>query len=305
MNLTLEYYKEKWDFRLLDTGGGFRLEDWGGVRLVRPDPQAIWERKLSEQEWENFHAKFVNKDWERKQFVVPSWFLAWQELQFKLKLTPFKHTGIFAEQAAHWSWLQDQVKSLKSKVKSKSKAAKALQATDYKLHPRVLNLFGYTGAATCVLARAGAHVTHVDASKPSMTWANDNYKLNKLPMDSVRWIVDDALTFVKREGRRGNKYQGIVLDPPAFGHGPTGKTWIFEKDIPDLLVACTDLLDTSSTSFVLINAYATNTSAISLHNLAEDVFTGAKLSSGELCLKQESADRLVSTGVFSKVLYKI
>jgi 23S rRNA (cytosine1962-C5)-methyltransferase len=176
----------------------------------------------------------------------------------------------------------------KSKVKNQNKK------------PKILNLFAYTGGATMVLAKFGCQVTHVDASKPALTWANENWQLNQLPKDSVRWILDDCIKFVKREIKRGAKYDGIIMDPPAFGHSPTGKPWKFNQNLPELLADAVKLLSDNA-QFLIINGYATNSSAIAINNLLEDAIQdkGGKIEFGELCLQQKNS-RIISTGIFSR-----
>ena len=302
--MLLEVYSSPWDFELLDTGDGYRLEKWGdtapgseslhdstnGVILVRPDPQIIWKKSLPESEWQKAHAIFTpgkgedKGNWTLKKPGLKSWKVRWRDVEFLLKLSPFKHTGLFAEQATNWNWMSNQL----SKVNGQMSKVK------------ILNLFAYTGGATMVLAKASCQVTHVDASKPALTWANENHKLNNLPSNSVRWILDDAVKFVKREVKRGAKYDGIIMDPPAFGHGPTGKPWKFNEDLPGLLADCVQLLSNDA-KFLVINGYATNSSAIALNNLLEDAVNsrGGKIEFGELCLKQKSG-RLISTGIFAR-----
>lgn len=278
--------KLKWDYQLLDSGAGFRLEQWGPYQLAKPDPQAIWLPTLPENVWQKADAEYKNKDWNKHRLVPESWTVSWQDLKLLARLTPFKHTGIFPEQASNWEWISE-----KLKVKSDPPAGEAGKL-------KVLNLFGYTGAASIVLAKQGAFVTHVDASKPALTWAKENQKLNNLPEDSIRWILDDAAKFVKREIKRGQTYDAILMDPPAFGHSPQGKTWKFAEDFPKLLADCKNLMS-EDFRFFLINAYATNTSSIALQNIFEDIVrptATAKIDCGELCLQQKSG-RLLSTGI--------
>ena len=278
------------DFSLLDTGDGYRLEQWGPYRLARPDPQIIWKPSLPASEWDKADARFESRgekgQWIHKTKVPPAWpvrhLLAKDscETSFKARLTPFKHTGIFAEQAANWEWMAEQLRGKKQR--------------------KILNLFAYTGCATVLLTKLGHTVTHVDASKPAIGWAKENQALNNLPADSIRWILDDASKFVMRELKRGQKYDGILMDPPAFGHSPDGRTWKFNDDLPNLLSDCMELL-TDDADFLLVNGYATNSSAIALHNLLEDELKGraGTLEHGELCLKQQSG-RLISTGIFAR-----
>ncbi len=283
--MLLETFQQFLDFELLDTGDGFRLEQWGSVRLQRPDPQVIWQASLPKSEWDKADAMFIGTGergkWQKHSKVPQQWEVYFRpDIKLLAKLTPFKHTGIFAEQAANWEWMMNICKN------------------QPKLN--ILNLFAYTGGATMVLTRLGHFVTQVDASKPSIAWAKENQKLNRFDEDSIRWILDDALKFCEREVKRGAKYDGIILDPPAFGHSPSGKTWKFNRDIPKLLDLCVQLLSDDA-RFLLMNAYATNTSSLSLHNVMQEKLTslGGKIEFGELCLK-EKTDRIISTGSFAR-----
>lgn len=225
-------------------------------------------------------------------------------VKFLLKLSPFKHTGLFAEQAANWEWmvglLADKFKVPSEKLSSGPTFNFPHDNLKLANKYKVLNLFAYTGGATIVLAKLGCTVTHVDASKPAITWANENHKLNNLSGDSVRWILDDCAKFVKRALKRGEKYDGIIMDPPAFGHSPSGKTWKFNEDLPNLLSDCVQML-ADDAKFLIVNGYATNSSALSINNLLEDSVKnlGGKIESGELCLKQKSG-RVISTGIFAR-----
>ncbi len=277
--MLLTHFKQFKDYELLDTGNGFRLERWGKYILQRPDPQIIWPRHLTDEEWEKADAKFINNDWHTNKDFPKKWLVTWDDIELNARLSPFKHTGIFAEQAANWEW----TRSTAGKTKLK-----------------ILNLFAYTGGATIALAKAGHFVTHVDASKPSITWAKENHTTNKLPQDSVRWLLDDAAKFVARELKRGQQYDGIIMDPPAFGHSPTGKTWKFNEDLPELLNNAVGLLSPKA-KFLLINGYATNSSALALNNVLEDAIKDrpGKIEFGELCLEQQDK-RLISTGIFAR-----
>jgi len=315
--MILETFKQLWNFELLDTGNGYRLERWGDVILARPDPQIIWQRSLTDLEWDKAWAIFNNRgkvaesnpstslragaegrgNWEIKRSLPKPWVVKFGDVKFLLKLSPFKHTGLFAEQAANWEWMMEKISNFKFQISNEAAPAGS-KIKDQRL--RILNLFAYTGGATMVLAKAGCQVTHVDASKPAITWANENHKLNNLPADSVRWILDDAAKFVKREIKRGIKYDGIIMDPPAFGHSPTGATWKFNENLPELLSDCVKLLSDEA-KFLIINGYATNSSALALNNLLEDAVRGknGKIEFGELCLKQKN-NRLISTGIFAR-----
>lgn len=293
-------FKNKWDYELIDSGNGKRLERWGKHTLTRPDPQAIWTPHAHQSEWQASTAVFNNK-WQIKTGTLQPWTIRWPlplgpkqavtgnwDLNLIARLSSFKHTGIFAEQAANWEWLAEQTQYGKWKVQNEK--------------PKILNLFGYTGAATVLLAKLGCFVTHVDASKPTIGWAKENQAANRLPEDSIRWILDDCVKFVKREVKRGTQYDGIILDPPAYGHTPDGQTWKFAEGLPGLLANCLALLSPSA-RFILLNAYATNTSSIAVQNILEDTFQQhtrkARIESGELCLLQRDG-RALSTGIVSR-----
>lgn len=309
--MILDYFKNFKDFELLDSGNGYRLEKWGEVILQRPDPQIIWQPSLDDSEWDkawaifklttsedkgtsrnrnsNWMASSSGGKWEIKKKLPTPWILQFNDVKLLLKLSPFKHTGLFAEQSANWEWMLEKLSSNKI-IKPEAKQ------NNFK----ILNLFAYTGGASVVLAKAGCQVTHVDASKPAITWANENSKLNSLTKDSIRWILDDCVKFVQREVKRGVKYDGIIMDPPAFGHSPTGKTWKFNQDLPGLLEESIKLLSDDA-KFLVINGYATNSSALALNNLLEDATKNVKgqIEFGELCLRQKSK-RLISTGIFAR-----
>ncbi|QQS23020.1 class I SAM-dependent methyltransferase [bacterium] len=295
--MKLESFKQFLDYQLLDTGDGYRLEQWGPVRLQRPDPQAIWSKSLPALEWDKASAVFVGSGergkWSKKNSVPQKWEIYFKpDVKLVAKLTPFKHTGIFAEQAANWEWMTEVVQ----------------EATRQGRQLKILNLFAYTGGASMVLTRVGHKVTHVDASKPSIGWAKENQLANKFAEDSIRWILDDAAKFAERELKRGEKYDGVIMDPPAFGHSPSGKTWKFNRDLPKLLETCVSLLSDDA-KFLLINGYATNSSALSLNNILEDKISklGGKIEFGELCLEHkiktasnDAGGRTISTGIFAR-----
>ena len=264
-----------WDYELIDSGKQNRLERFRRFLLARPDPQCIWDQTEPKNTWDSADAIFKEKTW---NIINPelkaNWTISWKDFLFKLHLTPFKHTGLFPEQSTHWE--------------------KFLSLSNKKL--KILNLFAYTGAASIILAKLGHQITHVDASKPSIAWAKDNQTLNTLPDDSIRWILDDAHKFVKREIKRSKTYDALILDPPAFGHSPEGSTWKFSQDLPNLLKDCAQILP-QKPDFLVLNAYATNTSALAIHNLCQDIFPKLSIEFGELCLKQKSG-RLISTGSF-------
>ncbi len=299
--MNLETFKQFLDYQLLDSGDGYRLEQWGNIRLQRPDPQIIWSKTLPTRDWDKANAVFLGAGergkWQKKSKVPEKWEVYFRpDIKLLAKLTPFKHTGIFAEQAANWEWMINTLSPF-------TKQGRSL---------KILNLFAYTGGATMVLTRLGHKVTHVDASKPSITWAKENQFINKFNPDSIRWILDDAAKFAERELKRGEKYDGIIMDPPAFGHSPTGKTWKFNRDIPKLLETCVNLLSEGA-KFLLINGYATNSSSLSLNNILEDKISsrGGKIEFGEICLEHDfsnkiktasnnAATRKISTGIFTR-----
>lgn len=229
------------DYEVLDTSKGEKLERWGDYLLIRPDPQVIWDTPKTNRGWKkcNGHYHRSSKgggDWEF--FDLPKqWQIHYGELTFNLKPFSFKHTGLFPEQAANWDWFSDLIRRADRPVK-------------------VLNLFAYTGGATLAAAAAGAHVTHVDASKGMVTWAKENAASSGLSDAPIRWIVDDCVKFVQREIRRGNHYDAIIMDPPSYGRGPKGEIWKIEESIHGLIQLCTQLLS-ENPLFFLVNSYTT------------------------------------------------
>ena len=272
------------EYELLDTGNGLRLERFGAYRLVRPDPQIIWQPKLDQREWSNVDAIFdaEEKQWVIKTKVPDKWLMHYKDVAFYAKLSPFKHTGIFPEQTIQWDWIAEKIKNTKHKV-------------------NVLNLFGYTGIASLISASAGAKVTHIDASRPTIGWARENQAASQLADKPIRWILEDAIKFVQREVRRGVEYDGIIMDPPVYGHGPNGEKWDFNESFPKLLSFCKAALS-DKPIFILINAYAISSSALMLENVLEDYVSdlGGAIEVGELALVEKSAKRLLSTGIFAR-----
>ncbi|OGG28404.1 hypothetical protein A3A64_03640 [Candidatus Gottesmanbacteria bacterium RIFCSPLOWO2_01_FULL_48_11] len=268
-------------YELLDTGDGRRLERFGDIVISRPDPQILWHQKLSPSQWQKADAVFGGS-WRISAHVPDRWKLTWKVLSFWAKLTPFKHTGVFPEQISHWEWMQTVLQKQQQPM-------------------RVLNLFAYTGIASLVAASTGAMVTHVDASKPSITWAKENQIASGIPSDRIRWIAEDVMAFVAREVRRGNRYDAIVMDPPVYGHGPSGQAWDMMKDFPRLVGLCRQILS-EKPIFVLVNAYAVSASALMLGNVLEEMMGefGGTMEAGELALRETSAGRLLSTGIFAR-----
>lgn len=267
------------DYELIDSGDGCKLERWGKVVLKRPDPQAIW--KPFNNSW-SFDAEFKNGAWSRK---LSDWQVKIDNFIFKISISSFKHTGVFPEHVPNWVWLQEILKSSK---------------------PKVLNLFGYTGGATLAAARGGViEVTHVDASKPAITRARENAILSELGEAPIRWIVDDAVSFVKREIKRGNKYDGLILDPPSFGRGAKGQVWKIEEDLPRLLDMCKEILS-DKFKFILLNGYASGYSATAYAELLSSTFNLPldKIEKGELFIKENSERGFIlPAGIFARYKY--
>ena len=233
------------DYELLDTSRGERLERWGDIILIRPDPQILWDTPRHDPRWKQAHARYHRSNtgggqWERYRPIPDSWQIAYGDLQFALKPMGFKHTGLFPEQAVNWDLMADLIKRENRPVK-------------------VLNLFGYTGAATLACVAAGAHVTHVDASKGMVAWGKENAVASGLADKPMRWLVDDCVKFVQREQRRGNTYDGILMDPPSYGRGPGGEVWKLEEQVYPLVAECVKLLS-DDPLFFLINSYTTGLS---------------------------------------------
>lgn len=292
------------DYILLDSGNGQRLEKFGPYTLIRPDPQAIWKPNLPKSEWEKYDARFEGKGdkqslpirfaqgkgrWIKRSKMPDKWVIRYNNISMYCKLTPFKHTGIFPEQSAHWDWIS-------SVITSEQSERSDLVRNDKDIN--ILNLFGYTGGSTLAAAAAGAKVTHVDASYPAIGWARENQKLSGLEDKPIRWILDDAIKFCQREIKRGVKYDGIILDPPIYGHGPKGEVWDFNISFPQLLDLCKQLLS-DNPLFVIVNAYAISASSLMLESVLKDYLPVGNIESGELAL-QESSGRFLSTGIFAR-----
>lgn len=270
-------------YELLDSGDHEKLERFGPVVLARPETQALWGKRAPER-WGEAHARFAfsksKGSWEVNKPLPELWTLDWNGMQLTAKLSSFKHVGIFPEQEPNWHWIAEHIAPIEK--------------------PKVLNLFGYTGAATIAAALAGAQVTHVDASKQSLDWAHENARLSELPEDAVRWIVDDATTFVKREVRRNTQYHGIILDPPAFGRGAKGEVWKIEDDLLPLLESLKTLLAEQPDSFFLLNGYAAGYTSRAFAQAVESVFGEVEGESGELHLRESSSDRVVPAGIYAR-----
>ncbi len=237
---------ENWqDYCLIDTSDGERLERWGKVTLIRPDPQIIWKSPDPAKEWSTPHARYIRSSsggghWEYAGTVPESWTVKYKDLSFSVKPTGFKHTGLFPEQAVNWDYCSRLIKNAGRPI-------------------NVLNLFAYTGGATLACAAAGAKVCHLDAVKGMVDWGRQNARLSGLSDKPIRWIVDDAMKFLGREVKRGNKYDGIILDPPSYGRGTNGEMWKLEDCIHELMIRCTQVLS-DDPLFILLNSYTTGLS---------------------------------------------
>ncbi len=277
-------------YSLLDFGNAKRLEAWGPYRLIRPDPTADGIPAHPEL-WEFADAVYDGEkgkgEWKRRTALPGQWEVAFDDIAMLIRLAPYKHTGAFPEQQQNWQWARGRG------------AGRTL---------RVLNLFAYTGGATMALAKDGHHVTHVDASKPAIAWAKENAILNKLPPDGVRWIEDDATAFATREKKRGKTYDAIILDPPAYGHGPSGKTWRVERDLAPLLEACAQILSPEP-AFILLNGYAQHDTPESFHRLLSGVLHDKcanktfAIKAHDLVLKTEDG-RTLSTGTVARCAWR-
>lgn len=277
------------DYALLDSGDGRKLERYGRFTVVRPEPQCFWSPRdpaAFDQADAVFDPQAQDEDddgrWRFRGKAVDTFPLAWRDVRFTGRFTPFRHLAFFPEQAANWEWLDARVRTLK--------------------RPRILNLFGYTGVATLACAAAGAEVTHVDASKKSVAYARENAEQSGLADRPIRWIVEDARKYVAREVRRGSKYDGIILDPPKYGRGPTGEVWRLFEDLPGLLKDCAALLGDDA-SFLLLNAYAARVSGLSLAHLMAEATADRKgtIDWGELALAEDGPDgRAIGLSFFSR-----
>ena len=245
----MRYTKDWKDYELLDCSEGERLERWGKVILIRPDPQIIWNTPKEHPMWKHADARYVRSSqggghWEYRRELPEFWKINYKDLTFKISPTGFKHTGLFPEQAVNWDMMREKIKAAKAEGRE----------------VRVLNLFAYTGGATVAAASAGASVCHVDAAKGMVHWARENAELSSLNEKPIRWIVDDCKKFVEREIRRGSKYDAVILDPPSYGRGPGGEVWKLEEHIYELIELITGVL-TEDPLFVLLNSYTPGLSA--------------------------------------------
>lgn len=282
------------DYQLLDTGNSMKLETVGPYRIVRPAPQAMWSRALSKGEWSNVHASYERNSkgggsWQWRSPVDRQFDILYGDLALRIRLTDFGHLGLFPEQRAQWAWLKDRVR-----VHCDTRSSDI----------QVLNLFAYTGGGTLSASQAGARVVHVDAAKGVVDWARENATISHLQDRPIRWIVDDALKFVDREIRRGNRYQGIILDPPSFGRGPKGQVFKIENDILPLLEACRRLLHRDAV-FVLYTSHTPGFTPLVMSNQLQSILDSRQgaIEAGEMTVADQQG-RLLPSGTFARWMSK-
>ena len=274
------------DYEILDMASGEKLERWGSIYLIRPDPQIVWKDKSFPELWKkaNAHYHRSNKgggEWEYISKIPEVWQVKYKDLTFNLKPMGFKHTGLFPEQAINWDFMMNKIRDSKRDIK-------------------VLNLFAYTGGATCACLKAGASVCHVDSSKGMTSWAKDNVESCGLKDSPVRFIVDDVVKFVQREIRRGNKYDAIVMDPPSYGRGANGEVWSIEDSLYNLVELCTKILS-DDPLFFLINSYTTGLSPTILSNLLSlTIKKKGKITSGEIGLPMKNSKLILPCGIYGR-----
>lgn len=277
---------DKWtDYEILDCGEGQKLERWGKYVFIRPDPQVIWP-KASPEAWENCDAIYRRSSrgggaWEFKRKLPDSWLISYGRLKFKVRPTGFKHLGLFPEQQVNWDWIMETIGNAKRPVK-------------------LLNLFGYTGGATVASAAAGASVCHVDAARGMVQWCRENMALCGMESAKVKYIVDDCFAYVKREIRRGNFYDAVIMDPPSFGRGKKGEIWKLEDNLWELLDLCRQLM-ASQPLFMLVNAYTANLSPLVLANMVGAVLKGGgRIEGGEIGLPVRSDGKILPCGIYCR-----
>jgi len=272
------------DYELIDSGNFEKLERFGPYILIRPEPQALWDKKLSEREWDKTaHVAFISKSsssgtWKKFRDMPDSWKITYKNpaglsMQMRLALTGFKHVGVFPEQAVNWDFIYDEIRNLKTP------------------EPRFLNLFAYTGGASLAARCAGATTYHLDSIKQVVSWARENMELSNLR--DIHWVVEDALSFVKREVKRGKKYQGIILDPPAYGHGPSGESWKLEDNLNEMMKNVAQLLDEKE-HLLILNAYSLGLSSLVTENMLNQIYpkNSVSLQTGELYLPASEGGKL-------------
>lgn len=283
------------DYELLDSGNGQKLERYGPYCVNRPEAEAVWQPALDENTWKSAHACYqISKEgtgghWDFFCDMPSEWIIEYKRLKLRVKTSGSRHLGVFPEQAGYWDWISSQIQSENQHNIPKN----------HRLN--VLNLFGYTGLASLAAAQAGAYVTHLDASRKVINWARENQQLSGLIEKPIRYIIDDALKFVQREGRRNFQYDGLILDPPKFGRGPKGEMWEFYKLLPKLLHTCREIL-CPSPIFIALTAYAVKASPITLYHALSEMMQGipGQLEAGEIGLIEKSAGRTLATAIFAR-----
>ena len=279
------------DYELLDMANGEKLERWGKYILIRPDPQIVWNKKENESLWGKANARYERSSsgggsWQKLSKMSDSWSIKYKDIVFNLKPMGFKHTGLFPEQSINWDYMMDKIQKRKEEGKE----------------TKVLNLFAYTGGATLACLSAGASVCHVDSSAGMVSWAKENVKSSKLDDKNVRFIVDDVMKFVKREIRRENKYDAIIMDPPSYGRGKNGEVWNIDKDLSMLLNECSKLLS-DEPAFVLVNTYTGGLSGTVIKNVLRIALNEkdmSKIKSDEITLRQSNSMIELPAGITTK-----
>ena len=319
------------DYELIDSGDGEKLERFGSVLLSRPDPQALWAKRLPAPEWKKAGGVFTREEkgggWSMKEGIPSKWNISFGGLTLTIKPTAFKHTGLFPEQEPNWTWMREKIQKALVVIPAKagiqgqtsdSNAGGKILDTGMRRYDKnggndsaqdieVLNLFGYTGGASLACAQAGAKVVHIDSSKAAVAWARENAELSRLKDAPIRWIIEDARVFVEREIKRGRKYDGIMMDPPSFGHGPTSELWKIEEHFLALVEDCKKLLK-DAPLFFLINGYSAGYSAVAYENNLLELKEkfGGNIETGELTIeegvgsKKNGERRLLPSGIFAR-----
>ena len=275
------------DYEIIDASCGMKLERWGNIKLLRPDPQIIWDNGKLEDKYKDINAIYYRSNkggghWENKKNTPASWKINYNDLTFNIKQMGFKHTGLFPEQAINWDFMMDKIKNAKREI-------------------NVLNLFAYTGGASVACLKAGANVVHVDSSRGMVDWAKENVKASNLENKSIRYIVDDVVKFVKREIRRGHKYDAIVMDPPSYGRGSNKEVWDIEKDLFNLVMLCTEIL-VDEPLFFMINSYTTGLSKEVFTDILKIAFKNkkGKIYSEEIGLPITNSNLVLPCGIYSR-----
>lgn len=278
-------------YELIDSGDEMKLERFGDVILARPDPEALWKKKLTLSIWKKNNASYIREgksgSWKKNQTLPKNWNMNFCDLVFEIRPTSFKHVGIFPEQKIHWQWLAEKIK--------RTQASGRIEPI------KVLNLFAYTGGASLIAAQSGAEVTHIDASGVTITWARKNAELSGLSNAPIRWIEDDVLVFLRREIRRKNTYDIIIMDPPSFGHGPKGTLWKIEDNFLELMELTQTVLSDNPVA-IIINGYTAGYSPVTLKNNLIDIKEqfGGNIEYGELLISSANSQNKLPSGIFAR-----